>query len=135
MAQGNYYEHKDNLNTLVHHWFFSGVHLSLCMKAEDQIAFEFVRAPSYEERDNISHFLDALSEIAARCRALVARNLWIFMSYSISSNRASSGILGRVTARVQRQRTSELDCIVLPATFDLKLPALQSTMWHLLSQP
>ncbi|HDF2349271.1 TPA: NACHT domain-containing protein [Klebsiella variicola] len=70
--KGNYYEHKDNLNTLVHHWFFSGVHLSLCMKAEDQIAFEFVRAPSYEERDNISHFLDALSEIAAQ----VAERWW-----------------------------------------------------------
>ncbi|MGU6745725.1 ATP-binding protein [Salmonella enterica subsp. houtenae serovar 6,7:z4,z24:-] len=70
--KGNYYEHKDNLNTLVHHWFFSSVHLSLCMKAEDQIAFEFVRAPSYEERDNISHFLDALSEIAAQ----VAERWW-----------------------------------------------------------
>ncbi|EKN3978467.1 ATP-binding protein [Yersinia enterocolitica] len=70
--KGNYYEHKDNLNTLVHHWFFSGVHLSLCMKAENQIAFEFVRAPSYEERENISHFLDALSEIAAQ----VAERWW-----------------------------------------------------------
>lgn len=27
--KGDYYEHKDDLNTLVHHWFFSGVHLSL----------------------------------------------------------------------------------------------------------
>lgn len=70
--KGNYYEHKDNLNTLVHHWFFSGVHLSLCMKADDQIAFEFVRAPSYEERKNISHFLDALSSIAAK----VAEHWW-----------------------------------------------------------
>lgn len=70
--KGNYYERKDDLNTLVHHWFFSGVHLSLCMKVEDQIAFEFVRTPSYEERENISHFLDALSEIAAQ----VAERWW-----------------------------------------------------------
>ncbi|TDT00030.1 ATP-binding protein [Erwinia rhapontici] len=70
--KGGYYERKDDLNMLVHHWFFSSVHLSLCMKAEDQIAFEFVQAPSYEERENISHFLDALSEIAAQ----VAERWW-----------------------------------------------------------
>lgn len=70
--KGNYYERKDDLNTLVHHWFFSGVHLGLCMKAEEQIDFEFVRAPSYEERKNISRFLDALSAIAAQ----VAERWW-----------------------------------------------------------
>lgn len=69
---GEYYEQKDDLNTLVHHWFFSGVHLSLCMEAEGQTAFEFVRAPSYENRKNISHFLDALSDIAAQ----VAKRWW-----------------------------------------------------------
>jgi hypothetical protein len=70
--KGNYYERKDDLNTLVHHWFFSGVHLGLCMKAEEQIDFEFVLAPSYEERKNISRFLDALSAIAAQ----VAERWW-----------------------------------------------------------
>lgn len=44
--EGDYYERKDNLNALVHHWFFSGVHLSLCMEAEGQPTFEFVRAPA-----------------------------------------------------------------------------------------
>ncbi|MEB5775234.1 ATP-binding protein [Aeromonas caviae] len=62
--RGNYYERKDDLTTLVHHWFFSGVHVSLCARADGQIAFEFVRAPRYEERNNISYFLDALSVIA-----------------------------------------------------------------------
>lgn len=64
--KGNYYERKDDLNTLVHHWFFSGAHSSLLAKADGQIAFKFVRAPSYKERKNISHFLDALSAIAAQ---------------------------------------------------------------------
>lgn len=71
--KGDYYERKDDLNTLVHHWFFSGVQLSLCMKAEGQTAFEFARAPSYEDRRNISHFLDALSAIAAQ----VAKRWWL----------------------------------------------------------
>ncbi len=70
--KGDYYERKDDLDTLVHHWFFSGVHLSLCMEAEGQTAFEFVRAPSYKDRKNISHFLDALSAIAAQ----VAKRWW-----------------------------------------------------------
>jgi len=70
--EGDYYERKEDLNTLVHHWFFSGVHLSLCMEAEGQAAFEFARAPSYEDRRNISHFLDALSAIAAK----VANHWW-----------------------------------------------------------
>ena len=70
--EGDYYERKDNLNALVHHWFFSGVHLSLCMEAEGQPTFEFVRAPSYKDRENISHFLDALSVIAAQ----VAKRWW-----------------------------------------------------------
>lgn len=62
--KGNYYERKEDLTTLVHHWFFSGVHISLCARADGQISFEFVRAPRYEERNNISDFLDALSVIA-----------------------------------------------------------------------
>lgn len=64
--KGDYYERKDDLQELIHHWFFSGVHLSLCVAAEGQTAFEFVRAPSYNERENISNFLDALSAIAVQ---------------------------------------------------------------------
>lgn len=70
--RGNYYERKDDLTTLVHHWFFSGVHVSLCARADGQIPFEFVMAPRYEERNNISHFLDALSVIADQ----VAERWW-----------------------------------------------------------
>lgn len=70
--KGNYYEHKEDLATLAHHWFFSAVHLSLCVIAEGQTAFEFMRAPAYEGRRNITRFLDALSGAGAE----VARNWW-----------------------------------------------------------
>lgn len=70
--KGNYYERKEDLATLAHHWFFSAVHLSLCMAAEGQTAFEFVRAPTYEDRTNITDFLDALSAAAAQ----VAHHWW-----------------------------------------------------------
>lgn len=70
--KGDYYERKEDLHELMHHWFFSGVHLGLCMAAEGHTAFEFVRAPSYKERENISDFLDALSAIAAK----VAKCWW-----------------------------------------------------------
>jgi len=70
--KGDYYERKDDLSALVHHWFFSGVHLSLCMKAEGQTGFEFMRAPTYEDRRNISCFLNSLSAIAAQ----VAESWW-----------------------------------------------------------
>jgi hypothetical protein len=70
--KGDYYERKDDLSKLVHHWFFSGVHLSLCMEVEGQTGFEFVRAPIYEDRRNISYFLNALSAIAAQ----VAKRWW-----------------------------------------------------------
>lgn len=68
--EGAYYERKDDLSALVHHWFFSGVHLSLCMQAEGQTGFEFVRAPTYKDRRNISYFLNALSAIAAQVAEL-----------------------------------------------------------------
>jgi hypothetical protein len=64
--KGDYYERKEDLATLMHHWFFSAVHLSLCMAAEGQTAFEFVRAPTYEDRENITDFLNALSAVAAQ---------------------------------------------------------------------
>lgn len=70
--KGNYYERKEDLATLAHHWFFSAVQLSLCMAAEDQTAFEFVRAPVYEGRRNITEFLNALSVAAAQ----VAHHWW-----------------------------------------------------------
>jgi len=70
--KGNYYERKEDLATLAHHWFFSTVQLSLCMAAEGQTAFEFVRAPVYEDRKNITDFLNALSVAAAQ----VAHHWW-----------------------------------------------------------
>jgi len=50
--KGDYYEHKADLATLTHHWFFSTVHLGLCMAAEGQTDFEYVRAPNYEEKSS-----------------------------------------------------------------------------------
>ncbi|OEZ62099.1 ATP-binding protein [Duganella sp. HH105] len=70
--KGNYYERKEDLAILAHHWFFSAVHLSLCMAAEGQTAFEFIRAPTYEKRKNITDFLNALSAVAAQ----VAHDWW-----------------------------------------------------------
>ncbi|AZE63059.1 MULTISPECIES: NACHT domain-containing protein [Pseudomonas fluorescens group] len=70
--KGNYYERKEDLATLAHHWFFSAVQLSLCMAAEGQTAFEFVRAPVYEDRKNVTDFLNALSVAAAQ----VAHHWW-----------------------------------------------------------
>lgn len=70
--KGNYYERKEDLATLVHHWFFSAVHLGLCMAAEGQTTFEFARAPTYQGRENITDFLNALSTVAAQ----VAHHWW-----------------------------------------------------------
>jgi hypothetical protein len=70
--KGNYYERKEDLATLAHHWFFSAVHLGLCMAAEGQTAFEFARAPTYEGRENITDFFNALSAAAAQ----VAHHWW-----------------------------------------------------------
>jgi hypothetical protein len=70
--KGDYYERKEDLATLAHHWFFSAVHLSLCMAAEGQTAFEFSRAPVYESRKNITQFLNALSTVGAQ----VAHHWW-----------------------------------------------------------
>ncbi|EPG3484227.1 TPA: ATP-binding protein [Pseudomonas aeruginosa] len=70
--KGNYYERKEDLAKLAHHWFFSAVQLSLCMAAEGQTAFEFVRAPVYEGRKNITDFLNALSVVASQ----VAHHWW-----------------------------------------------------------
>jgi len=69
---GNYYERKEDLATLAHHWFFSAVHLSLSMAVEGQTAFEFVRAPSYKDKANITDFLNALSAAGAQ----VAHQWW-----------------------------------------------------------
>lgn len=70
--KGDYYERKEDLTALAHHWFFSAVHLGLCMAAEDQAAFEYARAPIYEDRENITDFLNALSGVGAQ----VAHHWW-----------------------------------------------------------
>ena len=64
--KGEYYERKKDLATLAHHWFFSAVHLGLCMAAEGHSNFGYTRAPVYEGRENITDFLNALSEIGAQ---------------------------------------------------------------------
>jgi hypothetical protein len=68
----DYHERKPGLAGLVHHWFFSAVHLSLCMAAEGQTEFSFARAPVYADRENITDFLNALSGVAAQ----VAHHWW-----------------------------------------------------------
>lgn len=70
--KGDYYERKKDLHTFVHHWFFSAVHLGLCMAAEGRTAFSYMRAPVYEDRENITEFLDFLSGVAAQ----VAHHWW-----------------------------------------------------------
>lgn len=70
--KGDYYERKDDLADLTHHWFFSAVHLGLCMAAEGQSDFEYSRAPEFEDRENITDFLDALTSVGAQ----VAHHWW-----------------------------------------------------------
>lgn len=68
----DYRERKLDLARLVHHWFFSAVHLSLCMAAEGQTEFSFARAPVYADRENITDFLNTLSGVAAQ----MAQHWW-----------------------------------------------------------
>lgn len=63
--KGNYYQHKHDLAELTHHWFFSTVHLTLIMAAEDPGSFAYVRAPEFKDRENITTFIDALTAVAA----------------------------------------------------------------------
>lgn len=64
--KGEYYERKEDLAALAHHWFFGAVHLGLYMAAENQHEFEYAQAPVYEDRENITEFLNALSTIGAK---------------------------------------------------------------------
>jgi NACHT domain len=68
----DYDQRKRDLAALMHHWFFSAVHLGLCMAAEGQTEFRYVRAPIYDDRENITDFLDALSGVAGQ----VAHHWW-----------------------------------------------------------
>lgn len=70
--KGDYYERKEDLAALAHHWFFGAVHLGLCMAVENQTAFEYIQAPVYEGRENITDFLNALSTIGAQ----IAHSWW-----------------------------------------------------------
>ncbi|MBE5214762.1 ATP-binding protein [Pectobacterium sp. A535-S3-A17] len=69
---GSYYERKDDLAYLAHHWLFGAVHLNLCMIAEGQTNFEHIKAPLYEDRENITDYLNALSAIGAQ----IAQHWW-----------------------------------------------------------
>lgn len=64
--KGNYYERKSDLAELAHHWFFSAAHLTLTMAAEGQADFEYMRAPEFRDRENITQFLNALTAIGAK---------------------------------------------------------------------
>ncbi|QRY31890.1 NACHT domain-containing protein [Variovorax sp. PDNC026] len=68
----DYDQRKRDLATLMHHWFFSAVHLGLCTAAEGQTEFNYVRAPIYDGRENITDFLDALTGVASQ----VAHHWW-----------------------------------------------------------
>lgn len=68
----DYRERKLDLARLVHHWFFSTVHLTVCMAAEGQTEFSFARAPVYADRENVTNFLNELSGVAAQ----VALHWW-----------------------------------------------------------
>ncbi len=70
--KGDYYQRKEDLAALMHQWFFRAVHLGLSMAAEGKTEFEFPKAPTYKDRENITTFLDALSGIAAQ----VAHHWW-----------------------------------------------------------
>lgn len=66
----DFYERKDRLANLVHHWFFSGVHITLCMLAEGKQKFELTRAPVFHERENISGYLNGLNNVAIEVATL-----------------------------------------------------------------
>lgn len=68
----DYDQRKRDLAALMHHWFFSAVHLGLCMAAEGQTEFSYVRSPIYDGRENITDFLDALTGVASQ----VAHHWW-----------------------------------------------------------
>ncbi len=68
----DYRKRRLGLARLVHHWFFSTVHLSFCMAAEAQTEFSIVRAPIYADRESITDFLNALSGVATQ----VANRWW-----------------------------------------------------------
>lgn len=70
--KGDYYGRKEDLATLVHHWFFSSVHLCLCMAAEGQSLFDMVPAPAFKDRRNVTVFLDNLTGAAVQ----VAQRWW-----------------------------------------------------------
>lgn len=63
--KADYFGRKEDLANLVHHWFFSAIHLSLYAVAEDQTDFNFINAPVYEGRENITQFLNALTDIGS----------------------------------------------------------------------
>jgi hypothetical protein len=64
--KGNYYERKNDLAELAHHWFFSSAQLTLNMAAEGQADFEYTGAPKFKDRENITQFLNALTTIGAK---------------------------------------------------------------------
>lgn len=69
--KGDYYERKDDLRALVHHWFFSGVHLAFACKRKDKPASSLCGRPPTRTR-MVSYFLNSLSAIAAQ----VAERWW-----------------------------------------------------------
>lgn len=62
----DYDAQKEDLATLIHHWFFSSVHLEMSMALEEQTKFEYVPAPLFNNRENITDLLNTLACIASK---------------------------------------------------------------------
>lgn len=116
----SYYKHKDNLATLTHHWLFGAVHLNLCMIAEGQTNFEHIKAPMYEDREDITDYLNVLSGIGAQIaqRGGVGNSSTSMscMNYSSLLNR---GDLDKVILENRQRRTFKRHYTVLLAIYIL----------------
>lgn len=62
----DYYAQKEDLAALIHHWFFSSVHLEISMALDGQTDFEYVPAPLFKGRENITALLNTLTSIASK---------------------------------------------------------------------
>ncbi|MBQ0732401.1 MAG: NACHT domain-containing protein [Oleispira antarctica] len=69
---GGYSEEKEALAALIHHWFFSTVHHCLHSLADGCNSFEYIPAPMYSDRENITEFLNALADTAQ----VIAKRWW-----------------------------------------------------------
>ncbi|MFH0134022.1 NACHT domain-containing protein [Variovorax sp. VaC1] len=57
---GGYEQRQESLANLVHDWFFGSAHLALTTKTDD---IPLSKAPRFGDRDNVSDYLDHISEL------------------------------------------------------------------------